>query len=291
MSQFKEKKFLFTGKFTFFSDQQRDDAIAFHGALLSKSLSDGADFIVIGDEFDQEILQQQTEESVYSEWDFCKYVIRPTQTEDECNSQSSSNDEIEIATEVDIEELASTINQTDSGKIYTCLFIYPYNKSENPIIRCLFSYIKEGKSIYFACRGLTDDSSGLPLTQFGMLSISKSVKAISFESLEDSVIEDNVYVTQSNGLDDIGFPEAMQADKPLKLSQKAMTALRKLDAFQDNIYFIEDTDIGYYRLEPKFHEQHSKEIEVNESFLDDEFSEEIYYAAESVLSTGRGWLF
>lgn len=291
MSNFSGKKFFFSGDFTFFSNQQRDDALNFHGACLSNTFSDGADFIVIGNEFDQAILDQQTSETVYSEWDFAKYVIRPTYSEDKSDSEAQSDNEHSVSVAVDIRTLISVISELENGKIYSCVFTYPRVENENPIIRCLFSYIKDGKQVLFACRGLTDESSGYPLSQYGMLSIAKNVTAAAFESFEDQPITDELYFASADDLNGTGFYELTEADKPLKLSKKAIAALDKLDAFQEQCYFIDDSDDGYYRVAPSFYSQHHEQFEINDSYADEDFSEIIYYAAESVLSTGNGWLF
>ncbi len=291
MSNFSGKKFFFTGEFTFFSKQQRDDALNFHGACLSNTISDRADFIVIGNEFDQAILDQQTSETVYSEWDFTKYVIRPTYSEEKSDSEAQSDNENSVSVAVDIRTLISIISELENGKIYTCLFTYPRVENESPIIRCLFSYIKDGKQVLFACRGLTDESSGYPLSQYGMLSIAKNVTAAAFESFEDQPITDELYFASADDLNGTGFYELTEADKPLKLSKKAIAALDKLDAFQEQCYFIDDSDYGYYRVTPSFYSQHHEELESNDSYADEDFSEIIYYAAESVLTTGEGWLF
>lgn len=291
MSEFTGKRFFFTGKFSFFSDEQRDDALNFHGAFLLNSFSESVDFIVIGNEFDQSILDQQTNETVYSEWDFSRFVIRPMNSAEETESGTGDSETDLVSVEVDIEDLVEVVNNLEEKKIYSCLFVYPKNGDESPVIRSLFSYTKEGNHVLFACRGLTDDSSGFPLAQFGILSVSKNVTAAAFESYDDQPIEDELYVAKADSLEGIGFYEAVLSDKPLKLSKKSIAALERLDAFQDQCYFIDDTEDGNYRVAANFYEQHKDDLDADDCWIDDGFSEEIYYAAESVLSTGKGWMF
>lgn len=292
MSQFKGKKFFFTGEFTFFSDAQRNDAINFHEALIANTFEKDVDFIVIGNEFNQKILDQQTNETVFSEWDFTRNVIRSMHSSGKSENEHKHGEEDSLSVEIDIEELVSIIDEVENQKIYSCLFIYPNNDDENPIIRCLFSYIKEGKNILFSCKGLTDNSSGLPHSQFGMLSITKkNVTATAFESYENQPIDDEIYIAQADAIDGLGFYESKESDKPLKLSKKSIAALKKLDEFHNNCYFIDEVNDGYYRVSQSFYKQHIDEIEADDSYIDEDFSEEIYYACESVLSTGRGWIF
>lgn len=291
MSQFKGKKFFFTGTFTFFSDEQCIDALNFHEALISNSFESGVDFIVIGNDFNQKILDQQTDETVFSEWDFSKHVIRPMYSTEETDNQIEQDNEDSVSVEIDIGDLVSIFEDIEVGKIYSCIFVYPREEEDSPIIRCLFSYIKEGKNILFACKGLTDDSRGLPHSQFGIISITNNITATAFESYENQPIVDELYIAHADGLDGVGFYEAEVSDKPLKLSKKSISALKKIDEFQSKLYFIDESNDGYYRLSRTFYEQHIEEIEASESYIDEDFSEEIYYASESVLSTGRGWIF
>lgn len=292
MSHYSGKKFYFLGEFTFFSDEQRDDALMFHGAILADALDDGVDYLVEGNHDGTALTSKAKEgKTILGEFQFVQSLIFTSYpTEDDGSDQPPSYDEDEISTYVDIKGLVKSIKKVKEGVIYSCLFIYPGEDDENPIIRCLFSYSRSGSQILFACRGLTDDSSDIPLTQYGLLDISRNVMAAAFESFDSLSIDDQLHVAMADEESGDGFFESNDPEDPLEISEQSKLALECLDAYQQEWYFIDDTDEAYYRLSNPFYKKHKKILDAEDGWVERGFSRDIYHAAESVLMTGQGWL-
>lgn len=290
MGEYSEKKFYFSGDFSFFSDEQRDDALKFHGGVLVDTLKGGVDYIVDGG---GKVLtsEQKKSATVLSELDFTtKLIFTSYPSEESVDENASATHEDCISVEIDIGNLRDAVNAIEEGVIYSCVFIYPKEDGENPVIRSFFSYLKSGEHILFSCRGLTDDSSDMPLTQFGLLDMSSDVMAAAFEAYDESLVRDELYIAKADNIDGEGFYDAIESERPLKLSKKSMLALERLNAFQGEHYFIDDSDEGYYRLTDAFYKKHKKILLEDESWIQEGFCSEVYRAAESVLKTGGGWL-
>lgn len=292
MSQYSGKKFYFLGGFTFFSDEQRDDALKFHDGILADSLDESVDYIVEGNH-DGAALTHKAKQGkiILGEFQFVQSLIFTSYpAEDDGGAQSPSYDEDEVSTYVDIKNLVRSIKKIKEGAIYSCLFVYPNEDDENPIIRCLFSYSRSGSQVLFACRGLTDDSSDIPLTQFGLLDISGNVMAAAFESFDGLSIDDQLHVAMADEEGGDGFFESNDPEDPLEISEQSKLALERLDAFQQEWYFIDDSDEGYYRLSDALYKKHKKILDADDGWVERGFSRDVYHAAESVLMTGQGWL-
>lgn len=292
MSQFSGKKFYFCGDFTFFSDEQRDDALKFHGAILASELDDSVDYIIEGNHDGSALTSEaQKDKTVLGEFKFVQSVIFTSYPEEDSESaEPSSYNGDEISVYIDIKSLIKSIKKIKENIIYSCLFVYPSEEDENPIIRCLFSYTRSGNQVLFACRGLTDDSSDIPLTQFGLLDISGNVMAAAFESFDSLSIDDQLYVALADEDSGDGFFESNDSGEALEISEESKLALESLDAFQQEWYFIDDSDEGYYRLSDALYKKHKKILDAEDGWVERGFSHDVYHAAESVLMTGQGWL-
>lgn len=292
MSEFSGKVFYFLGDFSFFSDEQRDDALKFHGGILADSLGDSVDYIVEGNHDGKALSNKEQEgKTLLSELKFMQSVIFTSYASegDEDDDGSFDGEEV-LSVYMNINGLVKSVQKIKEGVIYSCLFVYPSEDDENPIIRCLFSYLKSGSQVLYACRGLTNDSSDIPLTQFGLLDISGDVMAAAFESFDDLLINDQLYIAKADMVSGDGFYDSSDSEESLEIPEESKLALECLDAFQQECYFIDDSDEGYYRLSDNFYKKHKKILDAEEGWVEKGFSTGVYHAAESVLMTGQGWL-
>lgn len=284
----------------FFSNEQRDNAIKFHNAIIINSLDDSVDYIVSDSAGAQKLSNDQKQgKTLYDEMDFCRNVIftsKPLQ--DSCHDVNNpEDDDVEpeyndesISVEMDVKKLVNKVKKIDENSIHSCLFIYE-DDSHNPIIRCLFSYSRLANQILFVCRGLTDDSSDLPMTQYGLLDISENVMVAAFESYDTNPTSDQLYISNADSSDGQGFYEAYEPEQPFELSENSISVLTKLNEFQSECYFIDESDEGYYRVSDMFYKKHKKSLQKDESWVERGFCKQVYQAAESVLLTGQGWKF
>lgn len=290
MSQFQGKKFYFLGEFTFFSKEQRENALETHGAMIVDELDDSVDFVVEGNHNDD--LTVNGSQTVLDAMQFCQEVIfTSNKREDDEGNDNDSRNESEISTWVDIEELVESINVMKEDTVYTCLFVHPKEDEETPIIRCLFSYLRKGEQVMFACRGLTGFSDDIPHTQFGLIDVSNEVIAAAFESFDDLSITDELYLAMADHVSGDGFFESCESDEALTISKNTRLALKHLDSLQLDWYFVDDSDEGYFRLDEAKYNKHKKIIEAEDCWVDKGFVYKIYASAESVLITGKGWVF
>ena len=290
MNKFSGKKFYFLGAFSFFSEEQRDTALKLHNAVVVDELDDSVDFIVEGShEGDLKVSESQT---VFDQMQFCKDVIFTSNaSEDDEGDQNDVEDQDEISTWVDITQLVKSIKKIKEDTIYTCLFVQPKEADQTPIIRCLFSYLRTGEQVIFACRGLTGFSDDIPHTQFGLIDISSDVIAAAFESFNDLSITDELSVAMADHVSGDGFFESREPDDELKISKNSKIALKRLDTFQLDWFFVDDSDEGYYRLDETLYNTHKKNLDAEDCWVQKGFKFDVYAAAESVLTTGKGWVF
>lgn len=290
MSQFQGKKFYFLGKFSFFSEEQRDKALDVHGAIIVDELDDDVDFVVEGSHDDD--LKVSGSQTVLDQMKFCTEVIfTSNKSEDDEGNLNDLHDENEISSRVDIDELVESVNTMKEDTVYTCLFVHPKEDEETPVIRCLFSYLRKGEQVMFACRGLTGFSDDIPHTQFGLIDVSGDVMAAAFESFDDLSITDELYVAMADHVSGDGFFESYEPDEALTIPKNSKLALEHLDSFQLDWFFIDDSDEGYYRLDKAKYNKHKKIIEAEDCWIEKGFVYKVYAAAESVLITGNGWVF
>lgn len=283
MSNYTDKKFYFNGYFSCFSNEQRDNAIKFHNAIILNTLDDSVDYIVSEIELSSDQKQGKT---VLNEMEFCQKVIFTSyHYEDDVEPEYNS-----LSVEIDVKKLVNKVKKIEENSIKSCLFVYE-DDSHNPIIRCFFSYSRQASQILFVCTGLTDSSSDIPMTQYGLLDISENVMVAAFESFNTNPINDQIYISNADSSDGQGFYEAYEPEQPFELSENSISILTKLDEFQSECYFIDESDEGYYRVSDTFYKQHKKSLQKDESWVERGFCKQVYQAAESVLLTGQGWSF
>ena len=289
MSEFSGKKFFFLSASSLFSEEQRDSALEFHGAMVVDELDDSVDYIVEGtDNVDVEVSESQT---VLDEMQFCQALIFTSYEEDDESDQNDVEDEKELSSWVDIAELVKSVSKIKEDTIYTCLFVHPKEDDQTPIIRCLFSYLRAGEQVMFACRGLTGFSDDIPHTQFGLVDVSNDVMAAAFESFDNLSITDELYVAMADHVGGDGFFESSEPDEALTIAKESKLALERLASFQLEWFFIDDSDEGYYRLDETIYNTHKENLDAEDCWVEKGFVFEVYAAAESVLITGKGWVF
>ena len=292
MSQFLGKRFYFSGAFSFFSSEQRDEALSKHGAFLAGALDSAVDIVVRGadDELPDAKLRGK---EVLDEMTFCTEVIftrnQPGDVSTDEGHAVADPVGPQYAVSIDIERLVKTVRAIKTDEVYSMLAIYPADDGDLPVIRCLFSYRRCKDMVLFACAGLTDNSSDLPLSQYGVLNVAGDIWAAAFESFGRTRIKDQLVIAKADALGGQGFYEAIESPAPLSLPKPALAALTELKCSHRELYTIDDTDEGYYRVEKSLYKRHKASLEQRSVWVQRGFQKDIYVAAESVLSTGRGW--
>jgi hypothetical protein len=301
MSIYEGKVFFMSGTFMFFSDEQRDLALKFHGAQLASSWGNEVNIVVIGNDGFAPDDPRIAEKPKLNEMEFVQNLYFPamraleqpvtergedeTSTDDDSELEALGTDDVVVS--MDISSLSIVVGQVQGGQIYDMIHVYETNDdSTDPIIRSFFSYVKVGSRIVYACRGLTDNSSGTPHSQFGLLDVGENPYIAAFEEYAFSPITDQVYislVTESGS----GFLEPTYEEESVVLSLEEINALDKLEGHQLSISDIDDTDGQNYILERSFYNENFNESISYESKL---FVNDIYRASEAVLQTGTGFV-
>ena len=302
-SKFQGKIFFFEGTTTLFSEEQKQEALMFHGASSLPKLSKKVDFIVQLDVETRLSAREIQGKTILSEMDFIADVLftvtrepdtaQPTKASlvvkhacKDVNTKKGGAKSIGIA-KAELGSFISRAKNIPERRVFTMVFVDPgdVDADGGAAIQALFCYAILVNTIVFDAIGLTDSSRGIPYQHYGQISLSKPVEVWRFEEYSNNAFFSEVAKSRSigEGFDDFES-EDLDSDERLKASVALVKLLRAVEKTASEYYYIAESDEGEYRLNP------SKQSLIKKGrWIEKGFDADVYRLASNVLITADGW--
>jgi len=297
-SKYQGKIFFFEGKTTLFSEEQKWEALIFHGASSLPKLSKQVDFIVQLSGDTRLSAREKQGKTILSEMDFISDVLftvtqapDTTPTSGDVGGTSVRKKKVGAKTiSIAKAELGSFLTRAKNipeRRVFTMVFVDPgdVDADGGVAVRALFCYAKVGRHIVFDAVGLTDSSRGTPYQHFGLISLSKPVEIWRFEEYSTNAFFSELAKSKSigEGFDEFES-EDLDSDERLKVSAALVKLLKVVEKTAFDYYYIAESDEGEYRLSPR------KRRVINKGrWIEKGFDADVYRIASNVLLTADGW--